>query len=182
MSKKNQKIKIVQLEGNAITQKFEIDSASDFSSFNEEIKKVIKDPYDIYILKNKMLRKINKEIYNKNPKKSKEFFLVKNENIHQSEISAIYDKLEVSTQEDLDEKTCCSICLNRLNKKPYYCYKCHKLYCDNCFKKLKIVKKKKCEKCNTDSICVNEICEKCHENHEIEYAMCCQCFFFNGKK
>ena len=44
----NKKIKIIQLEGNQITQKFEIDSASDFSSLNKEIKNKIHNPYNIF--------------------------------------------------------------------------------------------------------------------------------------
>ena len=87
---KNAKIKIIQLEGNQITEKFEIDLAPDFSSLNEEIAKRIHDPYNIYILKNKKFNKINKEIFNENIKDFNEFFLVKNENINKSYKSKIY--------------------------------------------------------------------------------------------
>ena len=116
-----------------------------------------------------------------NSKENKELYLVKKDNLNKTEKSEIYDKLNISTQQDLDEKTICSICLNKLTEKPYYCYKCHKLYCNNCFQTLKIVKKKKCENCGTENISGKEICENCHENHEIEYAKCYQCFFLLDK-
>ena len=139
---KNSKIKIIQLEGNQITQKFEIDSASDYSSLNEEIERRIHVPYNIYKIKNKEFNKINKENFKENSKETKEFFLIKNKNMNQSYTSEIYENLNISNQHNLDEKTCCSICFQKLSEKPYYCYKCHKLYCDYCFKKLEIIKKK----------------------------------------
>ena len=181
IGQKKEKIKIIELDGNNIAQKYDIDSVSDFSSLNKELKKNIQESYDIFILQNKELKKINKDIFNNNSKANKELYLVKKDNLNQTEKSEIYDKLNISTQQDLDEKTICSICLNKMKEKPYYCYKCHKLYCDNCFQNLEIIKKKKCGNCGNENITGKEICEKCHENHEIEYAKCYQCFFLMDK-
>ena len=107
--------------------------------------------------------------------------MIKKDNIYGSYKSELYENLNTSTQNNLDEKTCCLICLQRLNEKPYYCYNCHKLYCDGCFKKLEIVEKKKCQKCKTDNISGKEICQNCHENNEIEYTKCCHCSFLMDK-
>ena len=54
LQQKKQKIKIIEFDGNNIAQKYEIDSASDFSSLNKEIKKNVQEPYDIFILKDKL--------------------------------------------------------------------------------------------------------------------------------
>ena len=181
INQKKEKIKIIELDGNNIAQKYDIDSVSDFSSLNKELKKNIQESYDIFILKNKELKKINKDIFNSNSKANKELYLVKKDNLNQTEKSEIYDKLNISTQQDLDEKTICSICFNKMKEKPYYCYKCHKLYCDDCFQKLQIIKKKKCGICRTENVSGQEICENCHKNHEIEYARCYQCYFLMDK-
>ena len=76
-NQKIEKIKIIELDGNNIAQKYDIDSVSDFSSLNKELKKNIKESYDIFILKNKELKKINKDIFNSNSKESKELYLIK---------------------------------------------------------------------------------------------------------
>ena len=143
--KKKQKIKIIELDNSSIGQKFEIDSVSGFSTLNREIKKNVQKPYDIFILKDKELKKINKHIFNRNSETNKELYLEKKENLFQSENSVIYDNLDINAKKELDEKTICSICYNKLKDKPYYCYSCHLLYCDNCFQKFKIFKKKMCK-------------------------------------
>ena len=113
INSKNQKIKIIELDGNKIAQKYDIDSVSDFSSLNKELKKNIQESYDLLILKNKELKKINKDIFKINSKENKEVYLVKKDNLNHSEKSEIYDKLNISIQQALDEKTICSICLNK---------------------------------------------------------------------
>ena len=104
INQKKEKIKIIELDGNNIAHKYDIDSVSNFSSLNKELKKNIQESYDIFILKNKELKKINKVIFNNNLKANKEFYLVKKDNLNQTEKSEIYDKLNISTQQDLDEK------------------------------------------------------------------------------
>ena len=73
---KKQKIKIIELDGNNIAQKYDIDSVSNFSSLNKELKKNIQESYDIFILKNKELKKINKDIFNSNSKANQELYLM----------------------------------------------------------------------------------------------------------
>ena len=47
--------------------------------------------------------------------------------------SEILEKLNITTQPDLEVKIICAMCHNKLKEDPYYCYQCFSLFCINCF-------------------------------------------------
>ena len=118
------------------------------------------------------------EIKEENYNNYKEFIILIIEEESSSEF--IFKRLNENNQENLIEKTTCTLCNEPLNEKPYYCYNCNKIFCSKCFedeRAFKRLEKMKCDKCGKESKYNKVICDNCNIDSKNEYIECTYCKF-----
>ena len=130
------KINIIYFNKNQIINEFTIEKQENYKDFIETIKNKQIFSFDINIILNKKFIIINEKNFSNYINQNEFIIIEKENNLNQSQI--IYNFLDNSQQNILDEKTICCICNVKLIEKPYYCYNCNKLYCNNCFEQLEI--------------------------------------------
>ena len=168
--------KIFLFDENKSISQFDLNSPT-FNDLKEKLEEKNIFKSEIYALENRELIEINNENYNK----YKEFIILKIEELTLTSSQFILENLDETNQENLIEKTTCSLCQADLNEKPYYCYNCSKIFCSKCFEDKRAFKrltKIQCEKCKKISKHNKVICDNnCKLESKNEYIECTYCKF-----